>query len=136
MWTVVGLFDDSQDLEQALNELHSRGFGEDEINIQQDPIIGQDKKLVADPNSGDISGVMLDPDSPAASDPGVVVEMGDPIGTLIDMGIPSKEAHFYAEEAKQGGTLLIVQTDDERTREAMNVMHLANTSRVTYVFSV
>jgi hypothetical protein len=131
MKTVVGLFDNSQDLEQALNELHSRGFGEDEINIQQSPIIGQDKKLVTDPDTGDVSGVMLDPDTPAASDPRVVVEIGDPIGTLVDLGVPSEEAPFYAEGVKQGGTLLIVQIDDKRAPEVLNIMRLANTSRVT-----
>jgi hypothetical protein len=131
MRTVVGLFDNSQDLEQALKELQARGFGEDEINIQQDPIIGQDKKLVADPDTGEVSGVMLDSDSPAASNSGVVVELGDPIGTLVDMGVSSEDAHFYAEGVKQGGTLLIVQTDNERIPEVVNVMSMANTSRVT-----
>ena len=131
MRTVVGLFDNSQDLEQALNEFHSRGFGEDEISIQQSPIIGQDKKLVTDPDTGDVSGVMLDPDARVASHPGVVVEMDDPIDTLVDLGVPSEEAPFYAEGVKEGGTLLIVQTDNERAPAALNIMRLANTSRVT-----
>jgi hypothetical protein len=122
MRTVVELFEGSQELEQVLNKLHSRGFGEDEINIQQDPIIGQDKKLVADPDTGEVSGVMLDPRSPASSESSVVVEMGDPIGTLVDMGVSSEDAHFYAEGVKQGGTLLIVQTDDKRAVEALKVM--------------
>ncbi len=48
---------------------------------------------------------------------------GGLLGTLIDLGIPEERAHYYAEGVRRGGTLLVVSTTDDRTRDAVDIIN-------------
>jgi hypothetical protein len=48
---------------------------------------------------------------------------GGLLGALIDMGIPEERAHYYAEGVRRGGTLIVVRTNDERTRDAVDIVN-------------
>lgn len=51
---------------------------------------------------------------------------GGLIGALVDMGIPEDTAHYYAEGVRRGGTLVTLNTSDERANEATRIMNLHN----------
>ncbi|MBN1995152.1 MAG: hypothetical protein JW953_20845 [Anaerolineae bacterium] len=131
--TVVGLFDNQEDLGQALSKLHQQGFGEEEdelILVDQDhvagenPFLQQEKQVVVPPlpTSGDGISAVLDNDIPADDEiPETVLEE-----KLMDLGIGEKEVGFYARQVKRGNTLVVVETDDEKAQQAYDIMRHFN----------
>jgi hypothetical protein len=53
---------------------------------------------------------------------GVGAAAGGLIGALVDMGVGEEQAAYYAEGVRRGGTLVTVQTDDDRVDQAMDVL--------------
>ncbi len=47
---------------------------------------------------------------------------GGLLGALIGLGIPEEEARVYTEGVRRGGTLVVVQTEEERVSEAQSIM--------------
>ena len=47
---------------------------------------------------------------------------GGLLGGLIKMGVPEREANYYAEGVRRGGALVTVETDDDRAEEAAALM--------------
>lgn len=48
---------------------------------------------------------------------------GGLLGALVDMGVPEEQAHYYAEGVRRGGTLVTVQTDENMSDRAMDIMN-------------
>lgn len=48
---------------------------------------------------------------------------GGILGALVDMGVPEERANYYAEGVRRGGTLLVVRTEDDRTRDAVDIVN-------------
>lgn len=127
--TVVGLFDNEEELGQALSKLHKWGFGEEEdelVLINQDylagenPFLQQEKQVIAAPitSSSDGMGAVIDRDVPAESNiPQTVLEE-----RLMDLGVDEEEVGFYTQQVKRGNTLVVVQTDDEKATQVQNIM--------------
>ncbi len=49
---------------------------------------------------------------------------GGILGALTDIGVNDEQAGYYAEGIRRGGTLLTVQTEDNRASQAVDVMNL------------
>ncbi|MFZ6178096.1 YsnF/AvaK domain-containing protein [Nannocystis pusilla] len=48
--------------------------------------------------------------------------LGGLVGALTQAGVPEHDAHFYAEAVRRGGTLVLVQTNDERAADVASMM--------------
>lgn len=57
---------------------------------------------------------------------GIGAATGGLIGALTDVGVPEQEAHYYAEGVRQGGTLVAVNSPDDKGQLATNVMNRFN----------
>ncbi len=53
---------------------------------------------------------------------GIGAAAGGLIGGLTGAGVPDEDANYYAEGVKQGGTLVMVDADDERGQQAYDIM--------------
>jgi hypothetical protein len=51
---------------------------------------------------------------------------GGIVGALVGLGIPEEEARVYAEGVRRGGTLVVLQTEDNRVDEAQRIMERYN----------
>jgi stress response protein YsnF len=51
---------------------------------------------------------------------------GGIVGALIGLGIPEEEAVVYEEGVRRGGTLVVLQTEDNRVNEAQSIMERYN----------
>lgn len=47
---------------------------------------------------------------------------GGLIGGLVDLGVPERDAEYYAEAVRRGGALVTVRADESRAEEAADVM--------------
>ena len=57
---------------------------------------------------------------------GVGAVAGGLVGALVDLGIPEEHAQMYAEGVRRGGTLVVVQTEDQMADQAAQVMNRFN----------
>ncbi|MDC0715567.1 YsnF/AvaK domain-containing protein [Nannocystis bainbridge] len=48
--------------------------------------------------------------------------LGGLVGALTQAGVPEHDAHFYAEAVRRGGTLVLVQSADERASDVASMM--------------
>lgn len=54
---------------------------------------------------------------------GIGAAAGGLIGALVDLGIPEDQAELYSEGVRRGGTLVTVNTPDERADQAADIMN-------------
>ena len=54
---------------------------------------------------------------------GVGAAAGGLVGALTNLGIPEEDAETYAEGVRRGGTLVTVETDDERSNLAVDILN-------------
>jgi hypothetical protein len=136
--TVVGLFTDVQNVERALDELHRRGFGGGGIDIvNRDTLNWPDQTEAARQEEPAI----LDPLGSAGSDmeftvPGEEVIAPDLRSSnlrraLSSIGVSREQAPLYTASVQHGGTLIIVQTEEERISEVLDIMRQADVRRTT-----
>jgi hypothetical protein len=94
------------------------GFGGLLVGLGALTIPGIGPVLAAGPLAAAVSGL-------AGAGVGAVAGgiTGGLLGALVDMGIPEERAHYYAEGVRRGGTLLIVRTEDDRTRDAVDIVN-------------
>jgi hypothetical protein len=127
--TAVGLFDNEEELGQALSKLHKRGFGEEEDELVlinqnylagENPFMQQEKQVIAAPVSSSSGGM------------GAVIKQDIPQNDnisqtvleerLLDLGVDEEEVGFYTQQVKHGNTLVVVQTDDEKATQVQDIM--------------
>ncbi len=72
--------------------------------------------------AGSIATVLLGTGVGAAAGAGIGAAAGALVGALVNAGIPENEARLYAEGIRRGGTLVVVQTPDNRVNEAISIM--------------
>ncbi len=94
------------------------GFGGLLVGLGALTIPGIGPVLAAGPLAAAVSGL-------AGAGVGAVAGgvTGGILGALVDMGVPEERANYYAEGLRRGGTLLVVRTDDERTRDAVDIVN-------------
>jgi uncharacterized protein (TIGR02271 family) len=57
---------------------------------------------------------------------GVGAGVGALAGALVGLGIPEQDAEYYSEGIRRGGTLVTVQTSDEMTTQAVDILEHYN----------
>lgn len=105
MKIVVGLFDNYSEVKQALGALNRHRF----VNKDVVRVIDQDKT------------------SPEDAVEGVEDRLEQ---TLIKLGIPTDKVDSYAQNIRDGATLLAVKTQETRAEEALNIMRHADADRM------
>jgi len=147
--TVVGVFDNQAQAQQAVNELRQANFREDQIGVvarhTDAPALDQatnskiTEGVVAGAAAGAGVGVlwalgiaagMLPPLGPVIAggllmsviaSAGGGAAVATVLGALIGLGIPEDEAAFYEGEFKAGRPLVTVKAN-ERYQEALNIL--------------
>lgn len=129
--TVVGLFSSTGDADKVLNELQDRGFGAKDSDSKLEVI--DQFRLTGETDADTASErVVAAPSSPAGP-----VTTGGPYGTeqaeesveqqnvretLTDMGVNNEDASFYARQVVRGNTLIVVQADEDKAKEALELI--------------
>lgn len=54
---------------------------------------------------------------------GIGAAAGGLVGALVDLGIPDEHAHAYAEGIRRGGTLVVLQTEENMTPRATQILN-------------
>lgn len=148
--TVVGVFSDRKEAEQAIDSLRQRGFRDEQIGIaarDQEHPEGTVKKAPDGPDGGStatgavtggvLGGVLgalaaglipgIGPVLAGGMLAGVLggaavgAVSGGLLGALTGMGVPEEDARYYDEEFKGGRTIVTVKADD-RYDEARSIL--------------
>ena len=144
METIVGVFFDRSDAEEAVEEIRNRGFTEDEISI-----VAREESLSSD--SGDEGDDFLDHDLTTGTSTGGAIGglagllvgagamaipgigpilaagpiaagltglvAGGLVGGLVDLGIPQDRSERLEQEVQQGGILAIIEAENDESEE-------------------
>ncbi len=152
MKTVVGMFENSKDLNDAITELMRQGFSKPEISVLArkeviketgvDVVTGAELGAITGGVAGGVAGLLLGLGVLVVPGIGPIVAAGEfltwvgatllgatagaigggLIGSLTALGLPEHEAHVFAEGVKRGNILLVVRTTDDRASIASDVM--------------
>ena len=144
--TVVGIFSDQAQAEQAIDALQHAGFTDDLIGfIRRSKASSSEPKLEvgSEATTGVVGGGVVGGLLAAAASlliPGfgpaiaggilattiggvaVGAAAGGIIGALVDMGVPEEEARYYQGELEAGCTVVIVKATN-RQQEALDLLH-------------
>ncbi|MBW6425179.1 hypothetical protein KX729_27455 [Rhizobium sp. XQZ8] len=156
MRTVTGLFDDYADASAAVSELETAGVRSNDISIVSNnadrrhgdsnaaegagtgagigAVVGgaggllTGLGLMAIPGVGPVVAAGWLAATAAGAAAGAVAggAAGGIIGALTDSGIPERDAHFYAEGVRRGGTLVTAKVDDAIAPEAEAILKRSN----------
>lgn len=126
--TVVGLFSSGKDAERAMNELDKQGFDVENHKIQ---VIDQSRLMAEQPveMTGKGEGVAVTPNTgPTFPIPPVSIPESDAKtvetnarAMLTDLGVDEEEASFYAGHVAHSSTLIVLEADEERAAQALNI---------------
>ncbi len=151
METIVGVFYDRSDAEEAVEEIRNRGYTEDEISI-----VAREETLADDVETDDDDGSMFDHDlttgtstggalgglagllvgAGALAIPGIGpilavgpiaagltgLVAGGLVGGLVDLGIPQDRSERLEDEVRRGGILAIIEAEDEESEEISDTL--------------
>lgn len=149
--TVVGVFHDFREANNALQELVNNGVNRDEISlVANEHVSDQMKEAGYDPTVnigqgagigaaiGGTGGLLLSlagltipgigpilaagPIVAALGGAGIGATVGSIIGALTNLGIPEEEAGHYAEGVRRGDVLLTVRTDDVSLERIQSIL--------------
>jgi uncharacterized protein (TIGR02271 family) len=101
--TLVALYDTFTDAEHVVQELIADGFSRSDIHLALD----HTKSRTAHTSS-------VEWDS--------AYEGANLLDTLADLGVPYGEAQAYAEGVRRGGTLVVVESSDDRAERGMEIL--------------
>lgn len=156
MRTVTGLFDDYADASSAVSELEAQGVPSSDISIVSNngdrrheqsnaaegagtgagigAVVGgaggllTGLGLMAIPGVGPVVAAGWLAATAAGAAAGAVAggAAGGIIGALTSSGVPERDAHFYAEGVRRGGTLVTAKVDDALAPEAEAILKRSN----------
>ncbi|KAA0683277.1 hypothetical protein DTW90_36590 [Neorhizobium sp. P12A] len=156
MKTVTGLFDDYTDASAAVSDLESAGVPSSDISIVSnnadkrhgDSNAAEDAGtgagigavvggagglltglgLMAIPGVGPVVAAGWLAATAAGATAGAVAggAVGGIIGGLTSSGVPERDAHFYAEGVRRGGTLVTAKVTDAMAPEAEAILKRSN----------
>jgi hypothetical protein len=132
--TVVGLFNNDQDIERAVNNLYTHGFDENEDSeltaIDLSYLSEFMGKISATPVTtagvNNSSNSIVREDSATSPDSNTTFIPPDLKEALIDLGVGHKEIAFFTQQAAHGGALIVIKTSEEQIQEALKIMKQAN----------
>ena len=139
---VIGVFRSKREAEQAVSQLRTQGFSNQEINIVSKQ--GQSQTEYAEDDItdgaltggtiGGIGGLLLGAGALAIPGLGPIVAVG-PIaaalsgavvggiaGGLIDWGIPEEVSKRYENSVRQGGILAVIRTSTNSVNQAATIL--------------
>lgn len=152
MKTIVGLFDNASDAQQAVNDLEAAGISRNNISIvaSQQAVGGASGSTAAETAGGAAGGAMTGgilgalagaalialPGGPilaagpllagALTGAGVGAAAGGLVGALAGAGVPEDEARYYDEGVRRGGTLVTVSAQDNDAGRVTDVLNRYN----------
>ena len=132
MTTIIGIYDDSLNLEKAIEQLTRKGFQEEVI----DPgVLTQqaDHKAPPSPGIAPAPGVMAgNPTARLPKDSAAAMQEADRIlrNRLDKLHLSDKEIDHYTTVFNHDGKFLIVESDTERAPEAVDIMRSNGASQV------
>jgi len=126
-YTAVAIFDTHAQADQAVQELHKRGFRPDQIGVVARTNKGVEEKVEGNLTEGAGIGMLVGASlggllagagaAPGAAAGGLLMGLleggvvGGALGALIGTGIPEQEAHYYQRELDAGHTIVAVNSD-------------------------
>jgi len=129
--TIVVIFDNRTDAEQAIAALRQAGFRNDQIGIAlRDPRRTRQGDVPVEPTASAADGLgigLIAGASMGGLAGGTLLGLlsggivGGLIGAFIGMGIPEEDARYYQEELEAGRTIITVQADG-RQDEALPIL--------------
>jgi uncharacterized membrane protein len=146
MATVVGLFDNAADAQSAVEELIAGGWTREDISAvtpQQAPGNAEAAHFAVKETErgaviGGLAGLLLGMSEFAVPGVGLVLvggwlaaallgagvgaAAGGLVGLLVEAGVPHEEAGPIAESVRQGGTLVTVKADEDRSEMAEDIL--------------
>ena len=137
MTTVIGIFDNDSDMEVTLNRLYEKGFNKVRV-VDRTQDTGAETVIpaaaVVPANnygssmnaSGAYPGALLVPGFVGLDDERLNSSY---ILENLDVPMTDEEADFYANAVRDGGKLLIVETDDDHADMVWSVMRNSNASQ-------
>jgi hypothetical protein len=153
MKTVLGLFDNFSDAQQAVDELRAAGFNGQNLSIVASERTAHAYAETIDPDAtvagaagGALAGTLLGalagaaivavPGGPilaagpliAGAVAGAVggAGLGGLIGALVGTGVPEEEARLYQEGVRRGGVLVAVAAPDDKVVRVVEIMNRHN----------
>lgn len=145
----IGLFDNTDNANNALDELREEGFSADTVSVvARENIITEintDNATTEDVSEGagagalvggllgllaGVSAITIPGIGPVLSAGALATALGSTavgaglgglVGALVDLGIPDSEAEAYAEGVKRGDILLTVQGEEDETKKAEEI---------------
>jgi len=151
MSTVIGVFNNRDQAEKAVNQIRDAGISNNEISIvARREVFNRNKGDDHEAGSffdqnvttgaatggtlGGLAGLMVGAGALAIPGIGPVLAAG-PIaaglsgvaagglaGSLVDMGIPEDRGEHYEQEVGKGGILAVVETDDDKISDVGSFM--------------
>ncbi len=115
---------------EALSERETREPGEDEVAERANTAAGMVTGGVVGGVVGAVAALLLPGIGPAVAGGILITTLGGAalgaaagglIGTLVHIGVPEEEAHYYEREFQSGRTIVIVQAD-ERPLDAFHIL--------------
>jgi len=139
--TVVGVFQNRSDAEQAVNEMRQKGFGREISVVAKDErakggIRGENvsEGVITGGTLGGLAGLLAGAGALAIPGIGPVLAAG-PIagaltgaatgglaGGLIDWGLPEERGRFYEQKVREGNIVALVKSSDPKVNEAADIM--------------
>src|SRR5918912_76265 len=101
--TLVALYNTCTDAEHVVQELITDGFARSDVHLALDHTEGCETQHAAVEWDSAYAGANL-------------------LETLADMGVPSEEAHAYAEGVHRGIALVVVESSDDRAERGMAIL--------------
>ena len=136
MTTVIGIFDTDSDLEVALNRLYDKGFNDVRVvDVSQPDEV--EPNIPAGAFAPALGPNYTSPAVPAAVFiPGFAGVDNETLNSQyvtanLDVPLSDEEATFYAEALRNGGKLVVVNTDDSHADSVWSVMRSSNASQYT-----
>lgn len=149
--TVVGVFNDFREANDAVQDLVSHGVNRDDISlVANQHVSDQMKEAGYDPTVnigtgagvgaaiGGAGGLLLSlaglavpgigpilaagPLVAALGGAGIGAAVGSIVGALMNLGVPEEEAGHYAESVRRGDVLVAVKTNDMQTETVQDIL--------------
>lgn len=130
MTTIVGIFDNTRDMEQAVVRLAEAGL---EDAIYDDAILAQETEnvgpIVASGAAQPVLARSVRPDSPSKPNIDTIIRAFK--RHLANYHLPSDVINAYATTFLHGGKFILVKADPERSEQVIAILRQCGASRVT-----
>ena len=156
MKTIVGMFENTRDVDAVLTELEKHGFGKSDVSVVArrevlkesglDITTGAEVGAITGATTGGIAGLLIGLGAITIPGVGPIVAAGEfltwvgatvlglaagaigggLLGGLVALGLPEHEAQVFAEGVKRGNLIIAVRASDQRLTEAEQVFRAGN----------